>query len=277
MIHASLPLCFAFFLGTGIPVAQENKGAENAWFVDQNLVYERGSALSARYLKTKAPEFSRKIPTILPWIVRIEVQHTIKKDGYQSNHGTGVILRGGKVLTAKHVLTKNVKDPNGKTKILLTTPDGRVFRATVKKKGSKDWVVLKIDLDANQSAMLRSPVRLAKPKQGETAVFIGYPARLGLDDHGKVQSFNKGNKKKNIPVSQLDPMIVVGAVQDLKAMNLRTIAGFPPVGGMSGGPVFNLKGELIAVQHSVATTTLNATGKVLHYTIETTSSNDITP
>jgi len=52
MIHASLPLCFAFFLGTGIPVAQEKKNAENAWFVDQNLVYERGSALSARYLKT---------------------------------------------------------------------------------------------------------------------------------------------------------------------------------------------------------------------------------
>ena len=48
------------------------------------------------------------------------------------------------------------------------------------------------------------------------------------------------------------------------------LAGFLPVGGMSGGPVLNVEGKVIGVQNSVSKTTEDATGKVLYYTINAT-------
>lgn len=269
----SLIALTALFFSPFNSSAEETGDKSRQWFVDTNLVYEQGSLLSTKYLEKKAPSFANKLQDILPWIVRIEVQHGITKDGYTSNHGTGVILKGGQVITARHVLTKNVKDLKAKTKILLTTVDGRVFEATVITKGKKDWMSLQMKLTDKQETMRHSPIRMAQPVAKETAVFLGYPARLGLDETGKVQSFHKGNKK--IPVSKLNPMTVVGMVSDTQAMTLKPLAGFPPVGGMSGGPVFNLKGEVIAAQHSVTKTTSDATGEVLHYTIDTVPAGDI--
>ncbi|MBT8045211.1 MAG: serine protease [Verrucomicrobiae bacterium] len=250
---------------------------ESPWFVDKKLVYERGSRLSMQYLESNTPQFEKKLKHILPWVVRIEVQHSITEDGFTSNHGTGVILKGGKVITAKHVLTKNVEDLKAKTRILLTTTHGRVLQARVIQQGKNDWMVLQIKATAENKDILESPITLSTPRQGETAVFFGYPARLGLDQHGKVQSFHKGNPKKNIPVSQLNPMVVVCSVADAKKVTLNPLAGFPPVGGMSGGPVFNLKGEVIAVQHSVTTTTEDATGRVLRYSIDASPAGAISP
>ncbi len=119
--------------------------------------------------------------------VRIEVRHSFEGNGHKSNHGTGIILKGGKVLTANHVLTENV---TGETlQVVLTLADGRILFASIEKQGEKDW------------------------------------ARLQL-------------------------------------------AGFPPSGGMSGGPVLNLQGQLIGVQHSVSKTTEDATGKILYCKID---------
>ena len=257
-------------------VATSLSTGKDAWFVDSTLVYERGNQLSQQYLAKNAPGFSKQHEQILPWIVRVEFQHDITEESVTSNHGTGVILKGGLVLTAKHVMTEHIKDPSAETRIFLTTVDGRVFPASVVKSGKKDWVVLKMEIAPEQEAMLNSPIKIAKPAAKETCVFLGYPARLGIDKQGKVQAFHKGDLKNNIPVSQLNPMVVVGAVTDTEALYINPLAGFPPVGGMSGGPVFNLKGEVIAVQKAITKTADDATGKVLSYRIDATSSSDIT-
>ncbi len=70
-------------------------------------------------------------------------------------------------------------------------------------------------------------------------------------------------------------MLVVTSVVDPEAMTLKPLAGFPPVGGMSGGPVLNAKGEVIAVQKSVSKTTDNATGKVLYYVVNAVPAGEV--
>lgn len=269
-----LIFCLSFILNTS---ARELAQKSQDWIVHRHFVYQHGSKMSKKYLSKNAPKFEAKLEKILPWVVRIEVQHGITKSGYTSNHGTGIILADGKIVTAKHVLTKNVKDLKAKTKILLTTVDGRVFPAKVVQQGKRDWMILQMEVTDEQKAMLKSPVKLATPVKDETVVFLGYPARLGLDEQGKVQSFHKGDAKKNIPVSKLKPMMIVGSVSDIQKLHIKPLAGFAPVGGMSGGPVFNLKGEVVATQHSVSTTTANDTGKILYYTIEGIPSTEAKP
>ena len=243
----------------------------NPWFVDQNLIYERGSALSQKYLSEEAPEFASIQKKVLPWIVRIEAQYSIKKGGYQSNHGTGTLLKGGYVITAKHIFTKNVPRDNKQFRIFLTKIDGTVLQATLEKKGQSDWVLLKITSPKkNLKKYTNSPITTRAPQEGETAVFFGYPAQLGLDRHGKVQSFQKEILQQHIPASHLSPMTIVSTVSEPLAMYLTPRAGFPPVGGMSGGPILNLKGELIGVQHSITKTTNKATGKIISYRIDAT-------
>lgn len=242
-------------------------GKERRWFVGPNLVYERGSALSSEYLTEHAPDFSGKLKEILPWVVRIEVRNAFKDGGYSSNHGTGIILKGGKIYTANHVITQNVE---GKIEVILTLPDGRIFPASVERQGKRDWACLQMQVSEEDKTLLESPIVMTDAKLGETAVFLGFPARLGLDQEGQVQSFNKGDKAQGIPADKLSPMLVVASAEDLDAMTFTPLAGFPPVGGMSGGPIFNLQGQMIAVQHSVSKTTEDATGKILYYKIDAT-------
>jgi S1-C subfamily serine protease len=258
----------AFSLGTW-----HSAGEEKPWFVDRNLVYEQGSALSQKYLEKHAPEFSEMLESIMPWVVRIEVRHSYVKNGYRSNHGTGIILNSGRVLTAKHVLNENAQE--GGKKILLTMTDGRVLPAEIMKEGEKDWAILRLTKEESQEAAIKSPVVMGNATSKETAVFLGYPARLGLDEKGKVQSFHKGDGPKRIPVSKLSPLLVVATVSDPEAMTLKPQAGFPPVGGMSGGPILNAEGKVIGVQNSVSKTTEDSTGKVLYYTINATPTGEV--
>ena len=248
-------------------------GEEKQWFVDRNLVYERGNALSEEYLGKHAPEFCEMLESLTPWVVRIEVRHSYGENSFSSNHGTGIILNGGGVLTAKHVLNENAKE--GGKKILLTMTDGRVLPAEVMKEGKKDWIMLRITGKENQEAEMKSPVVMGKVTLKETAVFLGYPARLGLDGKGRVKSFHQGDETKGISVSKLSPLLVVGTVSDPEAMRLKPLAGFPPVGGMSGGPILNTEGKVIGVQNSVSKTAEDATGKVLYYTINATPTGEV--
>ena len=124
----------------GLAIAN-SAGEEKRWFVDRNLVYERGSALSEEYLREHAPNFSKKLEEILPWVVRIEVQHSFAENRYSSNHGTGIVLKSGLVLTAAHVLTENT---NGeKRRVILTLADGRVVSAELEQQGKTDWALLR--------------------------------------------------------------------------------------------------------------------------------------
>ena len=181
----------AFSLGIG-----HSAGGEKQWFVDRNLVYERGSALSEEYLEKHAPDFSKMLETTTPWIVRIEVRHSYVKNGYSSNHGTGIILKGGRVLTAKHVLNENAKE--GKKMVVLTTTDGRVIPAVLMKEGERDWAILRIIGKESQGVAMKSPVVMGKVTSNEMAVFLGYPARLGLDGKREGAVVSEGQTRRKV-------------------------------------------------------------------------------
>lgn len=221
--------------------------------------------MSAAYLKEHEPDFAERLEELQQWVVRIEVQHSPSEGGYKSNHGTGVLLKDNQILTAKHVLHENV---TGRiSTILLTQTNGRVLRAEVERHGTEDWTLLRILRAEGTPVLKHSPIELGNPTEGETAIFFGYPAMVGLGPEGEVLPFLKGDAQTGSVGSALSPMLVVGSVLNAKTMNLAPLAGFPPVGGMSGGPVLNSKGHLIGVQVSVSKTTDNHTGRTLHYRI----------
>ena len=234
-------------------------------FIDEGFLFEHGSALSAAYLEKHKPDFAEQLEELQQWVVRIEVQHSPSEGAYKSNHGTGVLLGDNQVLTAKHVLHQNVT--GSISTILLTQTNGRVLRAEVERHGTEDWTLLRV-LRAEGAPVLKpSPIELGNPTEGETAILFGYPARVGLSAEGEVLPFLKGDAQAGSTGNALAPMLVVGSVLNAKAMTLAPLAGFPPVGGMSGGPVLNSKGHLIGVQVSVSKTTDNLTGRTLHYRI----------
>ncbi|MBJ77557.1 MAG: hypothetical protein CMJ98_11180 [Planctomycetes bacterium] len=247
--------------------------SERRWFIDEDYLYEHGNALSTEYLKEHAPEFAQQLEALLPWVLRIEVQHSPTDEAYSSNHGTGILLGGGQVLTAGHVLTENVT--GDVSKILLTRSDGRVLHAEVDRQGEKDWALLRILLEEGAAALPSSPIELGSATEGEKAIFFGYPAMVGLSEEGEVLPFRKGDSQAGSPASTLSPMLIVSSVLDPQAMTLDPIAGFPPVGGMSGGPILNSRGQVIGVQVAVSKTTDNATGRTLHYRINAVPANAV--
>lgn len=245
-------------------------GQDRQWFVDPDLVCQQGSALSVKYLEKHSPEFLKRLKSVLPWVVRIEARHTFIPNGYSSNHGSGILLADGRILTARHVLEENVSDDP--LELVVTLADGRVFQAELERPGEEDWALLKITDASNHADILDSKIERAEAQVGQPTVLAAYPARQGLDEQGKLRSFNKGDPAQGIAVSQLNPALVVSSVETLQPMSLKPLAGFPPIGGMSGGPIFNLKGEVIGVQVSVSKTQ-DGNGKVLMYRINAVPAN----
>jgi S1-C subfamily serine protease len=222
---------------------------ELPWLLDKFAYFEIGDDLARKYLEEKHPGKTKVLEKALNATVRVEARYPSDSGDETTENGSGMIIKDGLVLTAGHGIhpLRDRKD----LRIDISLRDGRVFNATIvasKYSGDEDWAILKIIEDEKLGPISTVFKKLSEPKKGETAFILGYPARMGLNSStGKVEhNFGNDNKK-------LSALTTIAKIDDPNRISTVPVAGFTIEGGVSGGPVVNLNGELIGVQVTVST------------------------
>lgn len=180
------------------------------------------------------------VPTIvarvLPSVVSITTRR-IDRDQFnkpvpKAGLGSGVIVdRRGYILTNNHVV-------EGFDKFKVTLPDGRTFRGTlVGGDRFTDLAVLKIEGKGLRALPLGNSDRLAI---GETVIAIGSPLWIEGGPTVTVGVISGKGRSMEEPDEPDQPMI-----HDL----LQTDAAIND--GNSGGPLLNLKGEVVAINTAI--------------------------
>jgi len=184
---------------------------------------------------------------VAPTVVNITAEGTGGQDmmgrrmGAVSGVGTGVIFRAdGWIITNDHVV-------NGFNNVTVTLSDGREFKGKVSQVSESDIAVVKIDATGLTAASFADS---SKVKPGQFAMAVGSP--FGLENtvtFGHVSALGRQN-----------------AIPDARVMNdtrfypdlIQTDA--PINQGNSGGPLFNIDGQVIGINTAIASTTGGSNG-----------------
>ncbi len=182
------------------------------------------------YLRTPKLERAGAIEKLLPSVVRITT-HTLEKSDaadakpgemkVKESYGSGAVVdKAGYIVTNRHVV-------KGAYEIIVQLQDGAPMRAKLLGHGGDvDLALLKVE-----TAKKLQPVKYGdsnKLELGQQIVVIGNPFGLGTTvTTGVVSALNR-----DLGFSLFDSFIQTDA---------------PINHGNSGGPIFNLKGEVIAV------------------------------
>jgi serine protease Do len=158
-------------------------------------------------------------------------------------NGSGTIVRpDGTILTNEHVIQSAAE-------ITVILHDGRTFTATVAAADPRsDLAIIRIDAEG------LTPVRFcdwSAVARGQWSLALGNPYGLGSDGHLSVSVGVISNLGRGLPG--------LGEVDDrLYADMIQTTAPIHP--GNSGGPLFNIHGELLGVVTAVHTRTADGDG-----------------
>ena len=186
--------------------------------------------------------------------VRVEVIFNEQGGHSQQVLASGVVVDDRYVITAGHSLHE-IED----YRFEVIAKDGTVHEArllewdyTLYETRSRDWAVLELsDGDSLPS------VGIAKPSVGELAIIFGFPDGVGIDADGYVAQ-GGASKRRGF----LSALTTLASVAEPSPLVMKPETGCIPLGGLSGGPVFNGKGEVFAIFVSVSKST--RTGAVLH-------------
>jgi serine protease Do len=206
-------------------------------------------ARSAAPVVTGLPDFSQLVQTYGPAVVNISVRSTVKASGHgrmppgmnEDNplfqfmpHGNdGAPMRGegsGFIVSPDGIVLTNAHVVDGAQKVTVKLTDRREFEARVIGADAKsDVAVLKIDAHDLPVTKLGDPRTL---RVGEWVVAIGSP--FGLEN--TVTAGIVSAKGRSLPDDTYVPFI-------------QTDVAVNP--GNSGGPLFNLRGEVVGINSQI--------------------------
>ncbi len=155
--------------------------------------------------------------------------------------GSGIVIReDGVILTNEHVVLNS--EP---ADILVTTAGGESYRAReVMSDPRRDLAIVRIDAKGLKPARLGD---LATVRQGHFAIVMGNPLGSASDGKGKpAMSFGIISALDRQITQQLDPM-----ARKYYGNLIQTDAKVNP--GNSGGPLLNIKGEVVGITTAIAT------------------------
>lgn len=155
--------------------------------------------------------------------------------------GSGIVIReDGVILTNEHVVLNS--EP---ADILVTTAGGETYRAReVMSDPRRDLAIVRIDAKGLKPARLGD---LATVRQGHFAIVMGNPLGSASDGKGKpAMSFGIISALDRQITQQLDPM-----ARKYYGNLIQTDAKVNP--GNSGGPLLNIKGEVVGITTAIAT------------------------
>lgn len=194
--------------------------------------------------------------------LRLEFQFGNEGGSFHAAEGTGVIVNcdhlGPRIFTAGHV------NPGKNFEVVSTTIDGDRLDAKALGKsyqafGSSemDWAILSIE-NPNKNI---SGLSIAEPQTNELVFALGYPDGYGKDEKEQIAKRRDG---------YLTPLWTVARIQKLDPLTLTPVAGFVPLGGMSGSPIVNMNGQLVGIFTGEGWNFAKA-GRVVWYTASTPS------
>lgn len=212
--------------------------------------FQLASQLSSEELGTLKgldQSFASLAEYVSPSVVNIKAEGQGGNDvfgqnmGVVSGVGTGVIFRNdGWIITNDHVV-------NGFDKVLVTLNDGREFKGTVRQVSESDIAVVKIEATNLTAASFSDS---SKVKPGQFAMAVGSP--FGLEStvtFGHVSALGRQNE---IPDARM---------QDRGRFYPDLIQTDAPINqGNSGGPLFNVDGQVIGINTAIASQTGGSNG-----------------
>lgn len=146
------------------------------------------------------------------------------------------------MLTAAHTLD------DAPESVRITTLSGRRCRATVRTQGrgrgksGPDWALL--DLDRSGSEGLPA-VELGRAEVSELVFLLAYPDPCGVDGRGRIV------RGDGFESAYLAPRVTFARVESLTPLVLVPVAGAVPLGGASGGGIFDREGGLVGIVSGV--------------------------
>jgi S1-C subfamily serine protease len=174
--------------------------------------------------------------------VRIVARYGFSSSGasYTENSGSGVLVAGSDgsavVLTAGHTFA----DTSADLRVSVFSLAGREIAATMVdiEHEKRDFAVMRCEPFSASDVVLAG---MAAPRPGELVVALGYPDQCGVDRAGRVV---RGESYTN---DLLEPLALVLEVASTEPLLLLPVAGALPLGGFSGGGLFDLDGSVVGV------------------------------
>jgi serine protease Do len=181
--------------------------------------------------------FRKAVKTVRPAVVYIEVTKEGERDllGLRAmGSGSGVIIdsQGGYVLTANHVV-------EGTTKVKIRLFDGRTFSGSdIRGDAQTDVAIVKIEADNLPAAEFGDSDRL---EVGDWVLAIGSPFGSRLENSVSAGIVSGKSRRTGI----LGSLGLEDYIQTDAVINK----------GNSGGPLVNIKGEIVGINSSIISST----------------------